>query len=191
MFLLKWLKSNLKLIGLHKKKFKLIFLGLDNAGKSALLYLLHHQKLDLFDIISAFQSLEVTVGNFCFQILDIFGHEKARETWNNYIGEADAIIFIVDSADRDRFDLARHELHTLLGIKELQSAVFVIFGNKIDIPYAASEEELKIALGLDNYFMNLQGKYPEGVRKIGFFMCSVAKRCGYVEGLKWLGQLLS
>ena len=58
------------------------------------------------------------------------------------------IIFIVDAADRTRFQEAKDELQGLLESQELAEVPFVVLGNKIDIPTAASEDELRNALGL-------------------------------------------
>ena len=137
------------------------------------------------------QSEELVMGNIRFRTFDLGGHEIARRIWRDYLGQVDAIIFMVDAADRERFSLAMRELNELLESEELQNTPFVIFGNKIDIPDAASEAELRAALGLESYAMYPQGKNPDGVRPIGVFMCTVAKRSGYADGFKWISQFLS
>ena len=56
---------------------------------------------------------------------------------------------------------------------------FLVLGNKIDVPSAASEEELRRSLGL-NALTTGKGKAPEGIRPVELFMC----RWGCGEG-KW------
>ena len=54
---------------------------------------------------------------------------------------------------------------------------FLILGNKIDIPQAASEDELRLALGLNQYTSG-KGKVDltnSDVRPIEIFMCSVVR----------------
>ena len=126
------------------------------------------------------------MGNIRFRTFDLGGHEIARKIWRDYFAAVDGVVFMVDSADRDRFYLVKQELDGLLNTEELMNVPFVIFGNKIDMPQAASEDELRNILGLPPF----QGKI-EGVRPAEVFMCSVARKQGYADGFKWLSQFLS
>ena len=48
--------------------------------------------------------------------------------------------------------IVSYNLQELLGDEELSSVPFVVLGNKIDLPGAASEQELRISLNLvDTY----------------------------------------
>jgi GTP-binding protein SAR1 len=191
MFLVNWFYNSLGYLGLRQKNAKLVFLGLDNAGKSTLLQMLKDDRMAQLEPTVHPQSEELVMGSIRFRTFDLGGHEIARKIWKDYLGQVDAIIFLVDAADRERFHLAKHELNELLESEELQNTPFVIFGNKIDVPDAASEEELRSELGLDTYAMYPQGKSPEGIRPIGVFMCSVSRRSGYADGFKWVSQFLS
>jgi GTP-binding protein SAR1 len=191
MFFFNWLKSALGYLGLHQKNAKLVFLGLDNAGKSTMLQMLKDDRMAQLEPTTHPQSEELVMGSIKFRTFDLGGHEIARKIWRDYLGQVDAIIFMVDSTDRERFPLSRHELHELLESEELQNTPFLIFGNKIDMADAASEDEIRCELGLDTYILDNQGKDQPGVRPVGLFMCSVKKRSGYAEGFKWVSQFLS
>ena len=43
------------------------------------------------------------------------------------------MIFVVDCADRDRIEEARHELHRIINDREMREAVILIFANKQDL----------------------------------------------------------
>lgn len=131
------------------------------------------------------------MGNVRFRTFDLGGHDTARKIWNEYFASVDAIIYMVDATDHDRFHISRNELENLLSYEELQNTPFVILGNKIDIRNAVGEEELRAVLGLENYPRFPTGsRVPEGTRPIELFMCSVTKKIGYGEAFEWLIQFL-
>ena len=72
------------------------------------------------------------MGNIRFRTFDLGGHEMARKIWRDYFAAVDGVVFMVDSADRDRFYLVKQELDYLLNAEELANVPFVILGNKID-----------------------------------------------------------
>lgn len=97
----------------------------------------------------------------------------------------------MDALDQERFPEAKRELDSLLTSDELAHVPFLVLGNKIDVPRAVSEDQLRYALGLQNTFgKENTGEKQPGVRPIEMYMCSVIKRMGYADGFKWLAQFL-
>ena len=137
-------------------------------------------------------SEEYMIKNIRFRTFDLGGHETARRIWKDYFATVDGIIFLVDAADRTRFNEAKEELSGLLDEQALSQVPFVVLGNKIDIPVAASEDELRNALGLYSHmtYGRETKKNTMGVRPVELFMVSIVKRMGYAEAFQWLAQFL-
>merc|ERR1719456_1480714 len=89
---------------------------------------------------------ELVIGKIKFNTFDLGGHEAARKLWKDYFTVVDAVVYIVDALDRERFPEAKKELDSLLTDESLQNVPFLVLGNKIDVPTAASEHELRQCL---------------------------------------------
>lgn len=133
-------------------------------------------------------SEELTIENVRIKAFDLGGHESARKVWANYFPAVDAVVYLVDCADRDRFPEAKKELDALLANESLKETPFLILGNKIDLVGSASESELRALLGIVETTGKNVSAYNKdsGVRPIELFMCSLVKKTGYGDGLKWL-----
>ena len=66
------------------------------------------------------------------------------QVWKDYFPAVDAIVFLIDACDRDRFGESKVELDSLLTDEQLANCPVLILGNKIDRPGAASEDEVRI-----------------------------------------------
>lgn len=108
------------------------------------------------------------------------------------IVQVDAVVYLVDAYDKERFAESKKELDALLSDESLANVPFLILGNKIDIPYASSEDELRFHLGLTN-FTTGKGKVnliDSNVRPLEVFMCSIVRKMGYGDGFQWLSQYI-
>jgi len=193
MFLWDWFTGMLNFLGLYKKSGKLVFLGLDNAGKTTLLHMLKDDRMAQHVPTLHATSEELTLGGMRFTTFDLGGHAQVRRVWKDYFPAIDGIVFLLDAYDRSRFSESKAELDSLLADEQIASAPILILGNKIDKPGAASEDEIRHYFGL---FGQTTGKGTVqrselNGRPMELFMCSVLKRQGYGEGFRWLAQYIN
>jgi len=62
--------------------------------------------------------------------------------------KTDAVVWVVDSADRRRLDDCKKELHNLLQQEKLAGASLLIFANKQDLKYSLTETQIADVLNL-------------------------------------------
>lgn len=184
-----WLWNIVGWLGLWKREATLLFVGLDNAGKTTLLHMLRDDRLVQHTPTMHPTMEELTLGNLRFRTFDMGGHQAARKLWLDYYAAADAIVFIVDSSDRERMAEARNELAEVLSTDDLLHVPVLVLGNKIDKPGAAGEEELRDLLHL-HHTSGKDGPCPDTMRPLELFMCSIRERQGFGPGFVWLSKVV-
>jgi len=192
MWLFDWVFGVLNYLGLAKKSGKLLFLGLDNAGKTTLLHMLRDDRLGTHVPTLHATSEELTLNNIKLTTYDLGGHSQARRVWKDYFPVVNAIVFIIDSVDRARFNESKGELDALLTDEQIAQLPILILGNKIDCAGAASEDELRTVFRLHGQTTG-KGNIPISelqTRPIEIFMCSILKRQGYGEAFRWMAQYI-
>ncbi|TVU39565.1 hypothetical protein EJB05_12991, partial [Eragrostis curvula] len=221
MFLVDWFYGVLEsLAWLWQKEAKILFLGLDNAGKTTLLHMLkdevrssvpparlahaHHQYCHPRNASCLSQrvcnrlvqhaptqhptSSELRIGRIRFKAFDLGGHRIARRVWKDYYAKVDAVVYMVDAADGARRSWTRY----VLSDDALAGVPFLVLGNKIDVPHAAPERDLRGYLGLAGCTTGKGDVELAGtsVRPLEVFMCSVVRKMGYGEGFRWMAQYI-
>ncbi|CAH8455341.1 unnamed protein product [Dicrocoelium dendriticum] len=130
------------------KNYKALILGLDNAGKSTILY--HFVLKEAIHTPPTIGSNveEIQWKNLHLILWDIGGQSSLRPSWSTYFAGSDFVILVVDSTDRERLWLTKKELHRLLIAEELKKSCMLIFANKQDVSGCMSVAEISQNLNL-------------------------------------------
>ncbi|KAF9004700.1 GTP-binding protein [Cyathus striatus] len=159
-----------------EKEMRILFLGLDNAGKTTIL-----KKLNGEDIRSVSPTLGFNIktfqhGKYTLNIWDVGGQRTLRPYWRNYFEQTDALVWVVDSGDRMRMEDCKKELHSLLTEDRLAGASLLVFANKQDLQGSMSDDEIRDALALASIKSHQWKIWP----------CSAVTGANLVQGLDWI-----
>ncbi|KAI9220993.1 ADP-ribosylation factor family-domain-containing protein [Blastocladiella britannica] len=165
-----------KLFG--SKEMRILMLGLDNAGKTTILY-----KLKLDQVVQTIPTVgfnveSVTYKNVKFNVWDVGGQDKIRPLWRHYYAGTQGLIFVVDSSDADRFAEAKDELHRIISDPDMKDALLLIFANKQDLPNASTLAEITDKLALHKLEGRTWYVHPS---------CAHTGE-GLLEGLSWMSH---
>lgn len=119
---------------------RLIFLGLDYAGKTTILeqlkagFGLKHMDLSKLPPTIGFNVAKITISGVDAIFWDLGGHKNFRVVWQNYFSETDGIVFVVDSSDSRRLEEAKEVLDTVLKHPLISTEIpILILANKQDL----------------------------------------------------------
>jgi ADP-ribosylation factor-like protein 1 len=159
-----------------KKEIRILILGLDNAGKTTLLY-----RLKIGEVVTTIPTIgfnveSVTYKNLAFNVWDLGGQTSIRPYWRCYYANTAAVVFVIDSTDVERLHTAQEELKAMLDEDELRDAALLVFANKQDQPGAKGAGDISEALKL--------GELKD--RNWSIMACSAVTGKGVNEGMDWL-----
>jgi len=161
-----------------KKETRILMLGLDNSGKTTILY-----ALKLNDLISTIPTIgfnveSVKYKNLLLKIWDIGGQDKIRNLWCHYYNNTDALIYVIDVSDKEKLYIAKQEFYNIVNEQQLANIHILIFANKVDVLLDRKNIVFDIIelFELDKLTNNNWFVQPT---------CAISKT-GLYEGLDWL-----
>ena len=169
--------------------FHIIILGIDAAGKTSCLERLKA----IFAGMEALAPGKIppTVGlnmgrmrinRTQITFWDLGGQSSLRSLWESYFSEAHGLLYVVDSADRNRLDEARDVLRGLLHNPDLAGIPVLVFANKQDAPGALSPHEIQSHFGLHQQRIDdIGSSQPQNVLGV-----TALSGDGVEEGIRWL-----
>lgn len=113
---------------------RVLLLGLDCSGKTALLY-----RLKLHEVVTTIPTIGFNIETIVhkshtYDMWDVGGCDKIRPLWRHYFANTSLAVFCISSIDRERFDAAVEELNRLQRAAELRDVPFIILVTCQDAP---------------------------------------------------------
>jgi len=160
---------------------RILVLGLDNSGKTTILKKLSDEDITHIMPTQGFNIKSLMRDGFKLNVWDIGGQKTIRPFWRNYFDQVDALIYVIDSADRKRVDETGIELRQLLEEEKLSHVPLLIMANKMDLMSALTPSELTAELGLDDIRDRTWQMLP----------CSAKTGEGLQESMEWLVEQIN
>ncbi|KIP08123.1 hypothetical protein PHLGIDRAFT_117549 [Phlebiopsis gigantea 11061_1 CR5-6] len=159
------------------KTAEITIVGLQASGKTSMVNVIGNGQWSE-DVVPtvAFHFRKVRKGNVTMKIWDLAGQPRYRSIWDRYCNGVDAVVFVVDSSDKEKFETAKFELHQLLGQPTLKGVPLLVLGNKNDLEGHATVNELIKALELDKVLN----------RTVSCYSCSMKSQHNLDIVMNWL-----
>ncbi|XP_040261497.1 ADP-ribosylation factor-like protein 3 [Bufo bufo] len=165
-----------KVEDLDGNSIRIILLGLDNAGKTTILTRLALEEISNITPTQGFNIKSVQSQGLRLSVWDIGGQRTIRSHWKKYLGNTDLLIYVVDSADRKRFEETGQELAELIEEDSLLGVPLLVFANKQDLLTAAPAADIAAGLNLHTY----------RDRMWQIQACSALSGEGIQDGMNWI-----
>uniref|UniRef100_A0A914I8U3 ADP-ribosylation factor-like protein 3 n=1 Tax=Globodera rostochiensis TaxID=31243 RepID=A0A914I8U3_GLORO len=159
------------------RELRILLLGLDNAGKTTILKKASEEVAHISPT-QGFNIKSVMADDVRLNVWDIGGQRKIRPYWKNYFDNTDVLIYVIDSADRKRFDETAMELSELLEEEKLKNVPVLIYANKQDLLTAAKASEIAAGLQL----VKIRD------RSWQIQACSALTGEGIKDGMEWISK---
>lgn len=132
----------------RNKEVKVLYIGLDAVGKTTLLF-----RLKLGEVVSTIPTIGFNVekvehNGLTMVTWDVSSRDKMRSLWRHYYDMMDAVVFMMDSTDRERLGEAVEELRRVIDDVQLdyRDLPMLVLANKQDKEGALSPDEIRDAI---------------------------------------------
>ncbi|KAG9394073.1 ADP-ribosylation factor-like protein Arf6 [Carpediemonas membranifera] len=165
-----------------KKRFQILFVGLESAGKSTIFKWITDRQFVATNPTVGFDMAKHSVKNIDFMMWDLGGQYAIRPQWRHYYTGTFLIVFVVDTANEMAVRDAGAELHNMLRESSLKGVNLLILFNKRDLPNALPEDQVMKLMRLESIRDNQYrcqltcGLNGEGVEEALTWLVAVAKQ---------------
>ncbi|XP_073977120.1 ADP-ribosylation factor-like 5 [Rhodnius prolixus] len=158
------------------EEHKIVIVGLDNAGKTTILYQFLMNEVVTTSPTIGSNVEEVIWKNIHFIMWDLGGQQSLRAAWTTYYTNTEFVILVIDSTDRERLSVTREELYRMLGHEDLTNAAVLVYANKQDVKGAMTAAEISQQLDLTSI-----KKHQWHIQA-----CCALSGEGLYQGLEWI-----
>eukprot|EP00090_Calanus_glacialis_P010609 TRINITY_DN19049_c0_g1_i1.p1 TRINITY_DN19049_c0_g1~~TRINITY_DN19049_c0_g1_i1.p1 ORF type:complete len:602 (-),score=134.15 TRINITY_DN19049_c0_g1_i1:284-2089(-) len=164
-----------------KIEMRVVTLGLDEAGKTSILFKLKQNEFVPTIPTIGFNVETLEFKNVKITLWDVGGQHKLRPLWKHYYLNTQAVIYVLDASNKERIGESHNELVKLLSEKELKDASLLILANKQDQAGCATIEEITDQFCLYKMCCG---------RSWHIQACDAKSGVGLQDGLEWLSRQL-
>ena len=130
-----------RLFGKKAKQVNMTICGLDNAGKTTLMnYLIYGEFKNTMPTMGMNVNT-IKLPKVHLTIFDLGGQKGFRFLWSDINEKSDALVYIVDSTDLERFEETKEAFHNIVNTQITDKLPVLILLNKIDLPNRISLTE--------------------------------------------------
>lgn len=172
----------------QKEEYFVLILGLDNAGKTTYL---EQTKTKFNKKYKGMNQSKITttvglnigkidISSVRLNFWDLGGQEELQSLWDKYYAESHAIIYIVDSSDRERLEESKEAFDRMISNEALLTVPLLLLANKQDLQGCLPLEEVKKLFSTSPALIGQRDCKADAV--------SALKGDGVHEGIDWLVQ---
>lgn len=136
---------------LWAREYFIAVLGLDSAGKSALVHRITYGNVVDTVPTCGFNITSAKIHHSHVQLADVCGQDSIRQLWSVMYHAADGVIYVIDGTDPVRIPLALEELNKVMKYPSLELKPFLILVNKHDEKDAVECATLKHQIEGNNW----------------------------------------
>ncbi|CAG9783526.1 unnamed protein product [Diatraea saccharalis] len=171
---------------IQKDEYCVLILGLDNAGKTTYLEAAKTKFTKKYIAMNP-NRITTTVGlnigkihvdGVMLNFWDLGGQQELQSLWDKYYAECHAVIYIVDSSDRERISESKETFDRMIASEHLSGVPLLVLANKQDIPDCMGVHTVKPIFN--------QNAHLIGARDIMLMATSALNGDGVDEGIRWL-----
>jgi GTPase SAR1 family protein len=123
----------------------------------------------------------IDLGDVNVIVWDMPGQDIFRNSWLKGAQDSNLFLFMLDLADRNRWDIAKIELWKMLDRFELKGVPLLVLGNKVDLVNGNIRREML----LDELEL-----YQAKNRRWNLIFTSIKEKKGIEESLSWIKEQL-